>query len=213
MNNIWKKFWPFVAVLLFWLVFAIVVVSFCSCNRELRKEIEQLREELARQQQYVPLQRDTIRDSVYMVTQKIVEVERIKEVLTAEDRDLLRDMGTKVSAIESYQKIGMRTEASVALNSGAVGTDDACNGQSDSKSDDGHDSLLTYNDAWIDFKYNTLTNNLRFRFRDSLSIAVEKEYKKRFLWWKWGVKGYQVKAVSFNPYTTIRYNTFVKKGR
>jgi hypothetical protein len=46
-----------------------------------------------------------------------------------------------------------------------------------------------------------------------LAIAVEKEYKRRFLWWKWGTKGYRVKAVSFCPYTTIRYNTYIKKKR
>ena len=75
------------------------------------------------------------------------------------------------------------------------------------------DSLFTFHDAWLDLKYNMLNQSLLIRLQDSLAIAVEKEYKKKLLWWKWGVKGYQVKAVSFNPYTTVKYNTYVKRKR
>ena len=35
-------------------------------------------------------------------------------------------------------------------------------------------------------------------------------YRHHFLWWRWGVKGYKVKVVNFNPHSTIRYNTYVK---
>ena len=65
-------------------------------NRELKKEIELLREQLAKQQQYVPLQRDTIRDSVEVITQKVVEVQKVKEALTKEDKELLNDINMKV---------------------------------------------------------------------------------------------------------------------
>lgn len=163
----------------------------CSCDRGLKKEIEQLREELAKQQQYVPLQRDTIRDSVEVVTQKVIEVEKIKEVLTKEDKELLQDVGIKVKELESLQKMGTVTRDTVYL-------------QADSAT-----QTLSYHDAWADFEY--YDKMLRYAVRDSLSIAVKKEFKHRFLWWKWGVKGYEVKAVNFNPNSTIRYNTFVKR--
>ena len=206
MKNLWKKFWPFLIVLLFW---AVLVALACSCDRSLKKENEKLRKELARAQQYVPLQRDTIRDSVEVITQKIVEVEKVKEVLSKEDKELLKDMDAKISAIESYQKIGMRTEAAVTLSRDTVAT---CH-QADAANErlPPMDSVLTYKDAWLDLKYNSGTNSLLILLRDSLSISVEREYKKKFLWWRWGVKGYEVKAVSFNPYTTIQYNTFVKR--
>lgn len=213
MKNIWMKFWPYIIVIALWAIAACVIAE---CDRGLKKENEQLREELTRQQQYVPLKRDTIRDSVIMVSQKIVEVEKVKEVLTKEDKALLKDLGTKVSALEAYQKMSTETQASVVLSSDTIatnGTAGASNGQSDSKSDGGQDSLLSYKDAWLDLKYNSLNKNLVIRLQDSLAIAVEKEYKKRFLWWRWGTRGYQVKAVSFCPYTTIRYNTYVKRKR
>lgn len=181
------------------LVMALVLLGMLlsGCDRGLKKEIEQLREELARQQQYVPLHRGTIRDSVEEVTQKVVEVERIKEVLTDSDKVLLKDLGMKVKEIVSYQKLGMKTEGEVVLDTATKDT-------ADSKS-----ATLSYHDAWADFEY--YNRKLRYAVRDSLAIAIRKEYQHRFLFWKWGVKGYEVKAVNFNPHSTIRYNTFVKR--
>lgn len=199
-------FWASVrAIVGFFLILAGValLIFLCGCDRKLKKENEMLREELARQQQYVPLHRDTIRDSVEVITQKIVEVERVKEVLTEEDKELIKDLGSRVKDLESYQKLGTQTEVGVTLA--------ASKDSSDSKSE--RDSILRYSDAWLNLKYNLEDSFLLIQLRDSLAIAVEKEYKRKFLWWKWGVKGYQVKAVSFCPYTTIRYNTFVKRKR
>lgn len=191
-----KVLWPYLLGIGFWVLAALVFFDSCE-GRKLKKENEQLREQLARQQQYVPLQRDTIRDTVEVVTQQVIEVERVKNVLTTEDRELLKDIDVRVSAIESYQKLSTKTEAEVKL------------AQPDSKSE-GRDSLLTYKDAWLDLTYHTNDSVLLIELQDSLAIAVEKEYKRRFLWWRWGTKGYKVKAVSFNPYTSIRYNTYVK---
>lgn len=173
----------------------VIAWAFDGCtDRRLEKENAELREEIARQQQYVPLKRDTIRDTVEVVTQKVVEVERIKEVLTKEDKELLKDLDVKLKDLQAYQKMGMETSAEVEL-----------------KAPPDDDSVLTYNDEWLDLRYDKETSGLTLRARDSLAITVEKEYRKRFLWWRWGVKGYEVKAVSFSPYTTIRYNTYVKR--
>ena len=203
MKNLWKKFWPYITVVVFWVLVALLLFSILGCNKALKKENERLREELTKAQQYVPLQRDTIRDTVQMITQQIVEVEKVKEVLSKEDKELLKDMSTRISAIESYQKISTETMAEVTLQADT----DAANSRLPPT-----DSVLVYKDSpWLDLKYNSVSKNLVIRFQDSLAIAVEKEYRKKFLWWRWGTKGYQVKAVSFNPYTTIKYNTYVKK--
>ena len=181
--------WTFIAV--------VAVAVFCflnSCNSGLKREIEQLREELAKQQQYMPLMRDTIRDSVEVITQKIVTVEKIKEVLTNDDKQLIKDLGLKVKELEALQKTGMVTHDTVWLE----------------KADSTKDSPLVYHDAWADFEYKDKL--LKYSVRDSLAIALKKEYKKKFLWWKWGTKGYEVKAVNMNPHSTIRYNTYVRRG-
>lgn len=176
------------------LLFILVAVLFASCDRELRKEIAELRNELAKQQQYVPLHRDTIRDSVETITQKIVEVEKIKEVLTEEDRKILKDAGIAVKQLVSLQKTGLETKDSVNLSV---------------KDSTKEDSPLYYKDAWAEFEFHN--KKLKYSVRDSLDIAVKKEYKHRLLFLKWGTKGYDVKVMNFNPHSTIRYNTFVKR--
>ena len=190
-----KKYIDVLITVATFLVFISVVILLTSCDRALRKEIESLREELARQQQYVPLQRDTIRDSVEVITQHVREVEKIKEVLSKEDKQLIKDLGMKVSQLESLQKTGIETKDTVFLE----------------KKDSTEDSPLVYHDAWTDIEY--LNRKLTYSMRDSLAIALEREYKHRFLFIKWGTKGYDVKVANFNPHSSIRYNTFVKKGR
>lgn len=177
-------------------VFLTAIGLLTGCDRSLQKENERLREELAKAQQYVPLHKDTIRDTVEVVTQKVVEVVKIKEVLTDEDRVLLKDAGIAAKELMSLQKTGMETKDSVNLSA------------KDSTKDD---SPLYYKDAWAEFEFHN--KRLRYSVKDSLAIAVKKEYKHRFLWWKWGVKGYEVKVLNFNPNATIRYNTLVKRKR
>ena len=190
-----KKYIDVLISVVTFLVFISVVILLTSCDRALRKEIESLREELAKQQQYVPLDRDTIRDSVEVITQKVREVEKIKEVLSKEDRQLIKDLGMKVKELESLQKTGMETRDTVILV----------------EKDSTENSPLVYHDAWTDIEY--LDRKLTYAMRDSLAIALKREYKHRFLFIKWGTRGYDVKVVNFNPHSSVKYNTFVKKGR
>lgn len=177
------------------IVAAVGVLLLFGCNGRLKKENELLRRELALAQKYVPLQRDTIRDTVEVVTQKVVEVEKVKSALTKEERELLKDLGLKVRELESLQQTGIVTKDTVLL----VGKD----------STDG--SPLVYHDAWTDIEYRD--KRMVYAMRDSLAIALRKEYKHRFLFFRWGTKGYEVKVANFNPHSSVRYNTFVKKRR
>lgn len=189
-----------VFALLIALVLALVIFVMTGCDRALRNENNRLREELAKKQQYIPLRKDTIRDTVEIVAQKIVEVERIKEVLTDEDRKLLKDAGIAAKELASLQKTSTETKDSVVLSAAVP---------QQPKSPE--DSVFYYKDAWAEFEFHN--KRLKYSVRDSLAIAVKKEYKHRFLWWRWGVKGYEVKVMNFNPHSTIRYNTFVKQRR
>lgn len=190
-----KKYFDLLLTLVAFILFLFVVAMLTSCDRALRKENERLREELAKQQQYVPLERDTIHDSIEVVTQKVIEVEKIKEVLSKEDKQLIKDLGMKVKELESLQKTGIETRDTVILI----------------EKDSTDNSPLVYHDAWTDIEY--LDRKLTYAMRDSLAIALKREYKHRFLFIKWGTKGYDVKIVNFNPHSSVKYNTFVKKGR
>lgn len=207
MNGMKKHLDGLFFTLIAFLVYMAVVKLLTSCDWALRKEIESLREELAKQQQYVPLQRDTIRDSVEVITQKVREVEKIKEVLSKEDKQLIKDLGMKVKELEALQKTGIETRDTVYLTAALpqnTGQDSVPTGQ---------DSLLVYRDAWTEIEYDQRQRKMAYRVKDSLDIALKNEYKHRFLFFKWGTKGYDVKTVNFNPHATIKYNTYVKKKR
>jgi hypothetical protein len=203
-------------------ILSLGLLSACS-NTSLRKENERLRNELARQQQYAPLQRDTIHDSVEVITQKVVEIQMVKEVLTDADRQLLRDVGIGVKQLESLQKTSLSTSDTVQLTNSPVPSSPvpsvAISSQPNSQhppSSEGQedpDSILRYSDAWADFEYWSRQRKLIYSVRDSLAIAVRREYKHRFLFFHWGLKGYEVKVVNFNPHSTIRHNTFIKKKK
>lgn len=177
------------------IVAAVGVLLLFGCNGRLKKENELLRRELALAQKYVPLQRDTIRDTVEVVTQKVVEVEKVKSALTKEERELLKDLGLKVRELESLQQTGIVTKDTVWLV--------------EKDSTDG--SPLVYHDAWTDIEYRD--KRMVYAMRDSLAIALKREYKHRFLFFRWGTKGYEVKVANFNPHSSVRYNTFVMKKR
>lgn len=177
------------------IVAAVGVLLLFGCNGRLKKENELLRRELALAQKYVPLQRDTIRDTVEVVTQKVVEVEKVKSALTKEERELLKDLGLKVRELESLQQMGIVTKDTVWLV----------------RKDSTDGSTLVYHDAWTDIEYRD--KRMVYAMRDSLAIALRKEYKHRFLFFRWGTKGYEVKVANFNPHSSVRYNTFVKKRR
>ena len=177
------------------IVAAVGVLLLFGCNGRLKKENELLRRELALAQKYVHLQRDTIRDTVEVVTQKVVEVEKVKSALTKEERELLKDLGLKVRELESLQQTGIVTKDTVWLV----------------RKDSTDGSPLVYHDAWTDIEYRD--KRMVYAMRDSLAIALRKEYKHRFLFFRWGTKGYEVKVANFNPHSSVRYNTFVKKRR
>ena len=80
--------------------------------KRLSEELEQARTELARAA--VAVQRDTIRDTVEVVTQAVVEVtpQRLREALAADER-LIKDLKLKVRQLESVQTTVVETADTV----------------------------------------------------------------------------------------------------
>lgn len=154
----------------------------------IKQENAALREELARQQEHIPLVRDTIRDTVEVVTQQVRLVEKLSSVLSDNDRALLGDLGVKVRELSAFRQSGTVIRDTVYL----------------APIDTTPQAPLHYKDAWAEFWYDA--PRLEYSVRDSVAIAVRRLYRHRFLFWKWGTKGYELKAVNFNPHATLRYN-------
>ena len=132
-----------------------------------------------------------IHDSIPVYQTKIVEVDKTDYKKLLADKQLIKDLGLKVSELESENRTLLSTRDTVVLKPI-------------------NDSILTYSDRWNSFSYETKTRVLDWEVRDSLTTYVSQEYRHRFLWWKWGRKGYNVTIVNHNPKSRIEYSKFIK---
>ena len=162
----------------------IIIIRGTYNVRMLEQQVRDLQVELAHTM--VPLQTDTIHDSIPVTTQRIVEVDRTDYKRQVADRQLIKDLQLKVAQIESENT--MLREIADSLQLVAL-----------------NDSLYAYHDRWADFEVNMRSGMMDYAVRDSFVSYVSRIYKHRFLWWKWGTKGYNMKVVNFNPRATVKY--------
>ena len=106
------------------------------------------------------------------------------------DKELIKDLGLKVNQLVSENKMLREARDSVIMK--AV-----------------NDSVHAYHDRWVDFEYFTRQQLLKYAVRDSFVTEVARLYKHRFLFWRWGTKGYEVKIVNFNPHVDVKYNQHI----
>ena len=180
-------------------IIAVVVIVLATCFyihhrstvARLKDDIDRLSVELSHAQ--IPLQRDTIRDSIEVVTQTVVEVvpKKLKDALAA-DEQLIKELQLKVKQLEAIQTTTIVTSDTTPAHHNAG------------------DSLFYYSDQWADLQLNMKDTTFYYNIRDSLSTMVYREYRHHFLWWKWGTKGYRLKIVNFNPHARVIYNKYIK---
>lgn len=181
-------------LLIYLLVFSLVVLGGFLCwenreNRVLKSEVRDLSVRLAESQQ----KRDTfyIRDSVEVCKERVVEVDRTDYKKILADRELIKSLNLKVAQVEAENDLLKSVKDTVFMSETG-------------------DSLLKYADKWVDFEFFLPQKRLSYSVRDSLTTIVAREYKHRFLWWRWGTKGYSVYIVNHNPHSTVEYNRFIR---
>lgn len=72
------------------------------------------------------------------------------------------------------------------------------------------DSIFSYQDKWLSLHIDIPARLCQYTSKDSLTTIVSRLYKHKFLWWRWGTKGYQVQIVNFNPHSRINYSRYVE---
>lgn len=181
-------------ILSFLMVLLTIFASFLIFESRQKKANEALKMQLHQLQlKYSPMQRDTIRDSVKLVTQQVMVMDRGEYKLLAADRKLLEELNLKLRQVVSDQRVSMVTSGTVKTNR--------------------LNSVYSYSDAWLSLRLDTADSILTYRARDSLQCIVARQFKHKFLWWKWGTKGYNVKVLNFNPHSTILYNSYIQVSK
>ena len=181
-------------ILSFLMVLLTIFASFLIFESRQKKANEALKMQLHQLQlKYSPMQRDTIRDSVKLVTQQVMVMDRGEYKLLAADRKLLEDLNLKLRQVVSDQRVSMVTSDTVKTKR--------------------LNSVYSYSDAWLSLRLDTADSILSYRARDSLQCIVARQFKHKFLWWKWGTKGYNVKVLNFNPHSTLLYNSYIQVSK
>lgn len=190
-KNLEKKL---AVILSFLMVLLTIFASFLIFESRQKKANEALKMQLHQLQlQYSPMQRDTIRDSVKLVTQQVMVMNRGEYKLLAADRELLEELNLKLRQVVSDQRVSMVTSDTVKTKR--------------------LNSVYSYSDAWLSLRLDTADSILTYKARDSLQCIVARQFKHKFLWWKWGTKGYNVKVLNFNPHSTILYNSYIQVSK
>lgn len=137
---------------------------------------------------------DTIRDSIPVVDQAVIRAttKELRQQHLA-DQELIEDLKLRNQQLEAMQTTSMSTSDSVKA------TDV-----------DHNQSVFSYSDRWADISLSVKDSTFYYNIRDSLETIVYREYKHRFLWWRWGTKGYRVKIVNFNPHARVNYNQYIR---
>ena len=168
-----------------------------ALRKQYEKKIKDLKYELAHAQQYVPLERDTVilHDSipVEVVTSPVITAElsalRKQHII---DEEMIKDLGLKLKQMDAVQTTVTETKDSA-------------------KAEFDHNfKVFSYDDRWSHLQFRLQDSTFYYNIRDSLITVIYHEYKHKFLWFRWGVKGYKVKMTNLNPHSSIRYNSYVK---
>ena len=116
-----------------------------------------------------------------------------KEVKSAVDKNIASEIGMPRSSVESKMGLTIATTDTVKLTQK-------------------EESIYIYKDRWLDAKVNLYDSTMTYRARDSLSQYIERIYKHKFLFWKWGTKGYRVHIINHNPNSKIEYADYIRVG-
>lgn len=175
-------------------VLMVIIACFWIFDHRQQRAEQELREQLnGLKLQYALAKRDTIRDSVKVITQQVLQMKEEEYKLQAYDRQLLHDLDIRLGQVMADQRTSLSTADTVKT--------------------DRSDSVYTYSDRWLSLRLNTADSILTYKARDSLQTIVYRQYKHRFLWWRWGTRGYDIKVINFNPHSNILYNSYIQVTR
>lgn len=153
-------------------------------------EVKELQAQLAHARTYKSVVSEVLHDSSTAVTQPASNVDKHAYKREFANRKLLKELDVKPRDVAAQSDIATHASDSVKLAS--------------------RDSVFSYHDKWVQFKFSLRDSLLSYQVRDSLSTFVIREYKHRFLFWKWGTRGYKIKIVNFNPHSKIIYSQYIK---
>lgn len=173
----------------------ITMVAFFSSankNEELQRDLDRMTQNVANIN--YDIQYDQVQDSLPMAQNNALQVkyDELKKLHLA-DTQLIRDLKVRLKDAQTIHTVSSSTTDTVPI-APVPGT---------------ADSIFAYSDRWLQLHIDLPARLCQYTAYDSLTTIVSRTYKHKFLWWRWGTKGYQVQIVNFNPHAKVRYSKFI----
>ena len=124
--------------------------------------------------------------SVTALNLKVSELEDMR----AEDHKLIKELKLKPKDVEYLTKVTTITERSVEYIVDTVG-------------------CFYHQDQWLKIEACIQDSSMHISSKDSVAQIIHPIYRKKFLWWKWGVKGFKQEVINFNPHTNVAYSEII----
>ena len=195
--------------LLTWALLAVLMVLYVVCLNKCGREKPQ--PEFRQPKPTVPTKKEVLKDSsthYAAVTQTVTDKAEMKEALE-EQKQLIRELNIKIRSLQAAQVTATEAEYKVPMPETRHDSVPTISTDSTQKT---QPEQYNYHTKWIDVE--TAGDSLRIRTRDSVTVFITKIYRHRFLFWKWGTKGYNVDIVNHNPHSSITYQkTIMKYGK
>lgn len=145
----------------------------------------------------VPTGTITLPDSTTAISQQVITD---PDALTSVRKEA-KQLGITPKSIVLSQQTATMTEVVIPVRNDTIAINDTVY----------IGKKVEHHDDWSDVSLNDTTVSVSFR--DSLSVFVSRIYRHRFLFWKWGTKGYNVTIHNHNPHSRITYNKTIYDGK
>lgn len=159
------------------------------------------KEERERQQSNVEIlnsdiKRYKVRDSLNIASVEALNytVDELKKY-RADDLRLINDLKIKNKNLESLTKVTTYTTDTIYKDHWHPAANNP--------------NCLEYSDKWATITACFKDSTVAYSLRDSLDIAVSRVPKHKFLWWRWGTKGYKINVVNFNSRSSVEYVEYI----
>lgn len=141
-----------------------------------------------------------VRDSLNVVSKSELNLTLAEfKKYRADDAKLIEDLGIKNKYLESITKVSTEAKDTIPAEKWKPSKE--------------LPDCLEYSDKWSSITACFKDTTVMYSFRDSLALAVHRIPKYKFLWLRWGTKGYRVEVVNFNPKSKIGYSEIVRIGK
>lgn len=114
----------------------------------------------------------------------------------SDDARLIKDLGIKNKHLETILKTGIHTADTIPKDNWHPSPENS--------------DCLEYIDKWAKVIACFKDSTVSYVIRDSIATVIHRIPKRRFLWWSWGIKGYEVELINFNPCSRIDYSEYIQ---